>query len=357
MTYLVTHFWAWWMAALAIGAATAFLLPRRPERGALAGWLAWFGLAFVVGLPVALLHLLAGRAGLWLETGFALFAGFLAGAALGALAGGRSLREHEGWAVGLLPLALIWVGAGVLGGRSLEADLKRQASAVVEKLGGDAAQIEVEGRDVRLPRDASRAEAERRIAQIAGVRRIVESDASEAKRLAADDVAAHADLAPTAVPAAPAEPTPAAPKEAPLPPARAELEQSAASKPESDSRGAEPTARAGELDAAACHKAVAATLAEEPIRFARSGAGIRRVSSGALEKVTGLLKRCPTAAVEVRGLGDAADPGERSLARARAERVADYLWRMGVDRGRLVAEGRPAAGAEPGVELIVGPRH
>ncbi|MBY6240561.1 hypothetical protein [Methylosinus sp. Sm6] len=342
MTYLVTHFWAWWMAALAIGAATALALARRPERGALAGWLAWFGLAFIVGLAVAVLHLLAGRAGLWLETGLALFAGFLAGAALGALAGGRSLREHEGWAVGLLPLALVFVGANLFAGRSLEAELQRQARAVVEKLGGDAARVEAAGRDVLLPRDAaSRAEAEHGIAQIIGVRRILAADAppaDEEKRVASAEPPAQA-------------PTPADPKEPPARPTRPadEAIRGVVAK-------AEPAPPAGELDAAACHEAVAATLVEEPIRFTRSGVGIRRVSSGALDKVAALLKRCPAAAVEVRGLGDAADPGERKAAGARAERVADYLGRMGVERGRLIAQGRPMAGAEPGVELVVGHR-
>ncbi|HEY8260318.1 MAG TPA: OmpA family protein [Methylosinus sp.] len=345
MTYLVTHFWAWWMSALALGSATALVVARRPERGEIAGWLAWFGLAFLVGLPVAYLHLLSGRAGLWLETGLALFAGFLAGAALGALAGGRSLRDHEGWAAGLVPLALVWIGAGLFGGRSLESDLQRQASSVVEKLGGDPALLEAAGRDVLLPAGVQgRDEAQRRIAQIAGVRRVVEIEAP----------------APSAPEAPPAEPSSAEPAMAPPePPSRPPAIESVASpEPVANRAAAEAVPATGELDAEACRKAVAATLAEEPIRFARNGVGIRRASSGALEKVTGLLKRCPSAKVEARGHADDGDP-QGKLARARAERVADYLWRMGLERGRLeatVAEARGGA-ANGGVELIVSPRH
>ncbi|BGE87425.1 MULTISPECIES: hypothetical protein [Methylosinus] len=342
MIFLVTHFWVWWMAALAIGAATALLLARAPERGALAGWLAWFGLAVLAGLPVAALHLLSGRAGLWLETGLALFLAFLVGAALGALAGGRSLREHEGWAVGLLPLALIVVGANVVGGRSLEAELARRAVAAIETFGGDPARIVVEGRDLLLTRDASAAEAERKIAQIAGVRRlvVVEAPVSEAPRVA------------TAEPSA-TDPAPA--------PAEAKKQPSAALRqagPETSvsldpgpngQRGAESAATSsGILDAVSCQRAVATILTEYPIRFTRN-AGIRRMSSGALEKISSLLQRCPAARVEVRAYGEAGN--------ARAERVTEYLARMGVERGRLSATSSPEnAEAPQGVEIVIGPR-
>jgi outer membrane protein OmpA-like peptidoglycan-associated protein len=348
MTYLVTHFWAWWMSALVLGAATALIVARRPERGGLAGWLAWFGLAFLAGLPVAYLHLLSGRAGLWLETGLALFAGYIAGAALGALAAGRSLRDHEGWAAGLVPLALIWICAGVLGGRSLESDLERQASRVVEKLGGGPTRLEVAGRDVRLPLGPrSGDEAQRKIAQIGGVRRVVEVDApTPAPQLDAP--------APEAAAAASPAPGPAPPE----PGRPAETGSVAPPEPKAAGKRAavEVVPATGELDAAACQKAVAATLADEPIRFARNGVGVRRASSGALGKVIALLERCPTARVEVRGRSDRADPHGK-LARARAERVADYLWRMGLDRGRLeAAAALGTGGAAAGVELIVSPR-
>lgn len=178
MIYLLTHFWAWCASAFAVGVATALSIVRRSERGPVAGWLVWFVLAFAAGVPVAALGLLPGRSGFWLETALLLFPAFLAGAAAGALLGRHSLRDNEGWALGLVPLALIWLGAGFLAGRSTEQDLRRKAASAIEKIGGDPAYVDVAGRDVLLPRDApNRAAAAEEIAHIPGVRGIAEVDA------------------------------------------------------------------------------------------------------------------------------------------------------------------------------------
>lgn len=172
------HFWAWGASAFAVGVATALSIARRSERGPVAGWLVWFVLAFAAGVPVAALGLLPGRSGFWLETALLLFPAFLAGAAAGALLGRHSLRDNEGWALGLVPLALIWLGAGFLAGRSTEQDLRRKAASAIEKIGGDPAYVDVAGRDVLLPRDApNRAAAAEEIAHIPGVRGIAEVDA------------------------------------------------------------------------------------------------------------------------------------------------------------------------------------
>ncbi|WP_036289384.1 hypothetical protein [Methylosinus sp. PW1] len=178
MTYLLTHFWAWGVSAFAVGIATALSIARRSERGPVAGWLVWFALAFAAGLPVAMLGLLPGRSGFWLETALLLFPAFLLGAAVGALIGRHSLRDNEGWALGLVPLALIWLGAGILAGRSMEQDLRRRAASAIEKIGGDPAYLDVAGRDVLLPRNApNRAAAAEEIAHIPGVRGIADVDA------------------------------------------------------------------------------------------------------------------------------------------------------------------------------------
>ncbi|WP_018264530.1 hypothetical protein [Methylosinus sp. LW4] len=178
MTYLLTHFWAWGVSAFAVGIATALSIARRSERGPVAGWLVWFALAFAAGLPVAMLGLLPGRSGFWLETALLLFPAFLLGALVGALIGRHSLRDNEGWALGLIPLALIWLGAGILAGRSMEQDLRRKAASAIEKIGGDPAYLDVAGRDVLLPRNApNRAAAAEEIAHIPGVRGIADVDA------------------------------------------------------------------------------------------------------------------------------------------------------------------------------------
>ncbi|HEY8065685.1 MAG TPA: hypothetical protein VIF40_13330 [Methylosinus sp.] len=420
MTYLLTHFWAWGVSAFAVGLATALSVARRSERGPVAGWLVWFALAFAAGLPVAMLGLLPGRSGFWLETGLLLFPAFLVGAGLGALLGRHSLRDNEGWAIGLLPLALIWLGADVLATRSVEQDLKRKAASVIEKLGGDPAYLDVAGRDIRLPRDAAnRAAAEAEIAQIPGVRRIADVDglagsaaknyenAVTARRAAREGEASPppaSGIAPApdsaepppngakgagapAAPSGPAakskdqarngvKPAPAAPPAiapdlarpvapgstaAPSEPARS---ATATGEPEQSAAAAAIPA-SGELDVPTCQRALTGALAREPVRFSRQGAGVRRASTGALDKAIGLLQRCPQTEVDVRVRAEGGDRPARTLARDRAARIVDYLGRMGVERGRLsvagesgrpVSKGAPEAESGSGVDFLLSPR-
>ncbi|MBG0808643.1 hypothetical protein IY145_04565 [Methylosinus sp. H3A] len=428
MTYLLTHFWAWGVSAFAVGLATALSVARRSERGPVSGWLVWFALAFAAGLPVAALELLPGRSGFWLETGLLLFPSFLAGAALGALIGGHSLRDNEGWAIGLIPLALMWLGADFLAGRSVEQDLKRKAASVIEKVGGDPAYLDVAGRDILLPRDAAkRAAAEAEIAHIPGVRRIADVDglagsaaksfenAVTARRAAREDeasappasgVAPNGAEGPAQTPqngqppaanggpgaASPAAPSGSAPKSkdqmrsgakpAPTTPvavapelARPSGAASASSEPAppaapaasgpDQSEAERPIPASGELDVPTCQKALTAALAREPVRFSRRGAGVRRASTGALDKAIGLLQRCPQSEVEVRVRAEGGDRAARTLARDRAARVVDYLGHMGVERGRLsvagesgrpVSKDAPESASGSGVDFQLSPR-
>lgn len=334
MIDLVSHFWAWGLSALAVGVAAAIFVRRRPARGFVARWLIWFGLAFMAGLPVAYLQLLSGRQGLWLETGLALFAAFIVGAALGALLVARSLREHEGWALGLIPLALIWWGADTFGRGRLEQEIRRSATSAAERVGGDPLALDVAGRDVLLPRDAAnRDAAAAEMARIPGVRRVAEVDAPPRAAAGAHEQA----LAPRRVsPAEKTEPAAAAkPPPQPEPPQPPRDEATTAAAPSAPSPS-------GELDASACQAALSATLAEEPIQFRRGSASIRRVSTGVLDRVIRDLKRCPRAKIEVRGYGDSGDVDSHRLGRERAERVVDYLGRMGLERSRLTAAGQAA---------------
>lgn len=375
MIYLVAHFWAWWLSALAVGVATALTVARRPEQRRLAGWLVWLGLAFAAGLPVAYLHLLSGRPGFWLETGLALFAGFIIGAAFGSLIGGRSLRDHEAWAIGLIPLALVWWGADALAGRTLEQDLRRKAASAVERVGGDPLYLDVAGRDVLLPRDAANRDASAaEIARIPGVRRVAEVDGLSGHAAKAYEQAVAAKRA-TPKSETPRSETPVA---TPSEPARKEQEgfrpavKPAPAASTGEKAPAEDAAQShaviaalppsGDLDAAACQAALSATLAQEPIQFKRNSASIRRLSTGVLERLTLLVKRCPRAKIEVRGYGDVGGEGQRELSRQRAERVVDYLSRMGVERARLAAAGssRPVSKDEDAdsrmIEFVVDPR-
>ena len=114
MDSLLSHLGLWLAAILAIGVVTAQKRRRAETDGGLSPWLGWGLLAFVLGLVVAGVGALPGRAGLWLDSGLASYAAFLIGCVAGALGRGGSLREHREWALGLLPATLLWLGANAV---------------------------------------------------------------------------------------------------------------------------------------------------------------------------------------------------------------------------------------------------
>ncbi|HEY8125417.1 MAG TPA: OmpA family protein [Methylocystis sp.] len=105
--------WPWLLACFAIGAAAGALTRRAPENGLVARWLVWTALAFGIGVLLVRLGALAAAAP-FVESALAAYAVLIIGAALGALARHRSIWAHEGWAVGLVAAALLWVGAIVI---------------------------------------------------------------------------------------------------------------------------------------------------------------------------------------------------------------------------------------------------
>jgi predicted flap endonuclease-1-like 5' DNA nuclease len=69
MYYLLATYWTWFVVALLAGGAIGYWSSwRRASEGWLGRWPWWAVIAFVVGLVVAVLHGLPGRAGLYLET-------------------------------------------------------------------------------------------------------------------------------------------------------------------------------------------------------------------------------------------------------------------------------------------------
>lgn len=351
MTSLVSHFWVWLSSALIVGFVTAILFRQPAGHGKIAAWLRWFGLAFAAGLPVAFLHILPGRAGAYLESGLATFAAFLAGCALGALFSGRSLRHHEVWALGLVPAALIWWSSNLFAGRTLEADLKQKVASLVEGAGGDPLTLDIAGRDVLLPSDVTdRAALADKIEGVSGVRVVIAIDkvTGLAATLPEEALAAAVAPAPSADEKEGSAPAGKGPPESPSaskPPAElAAREEPRKNAPSSEEKTRDPAAvlaalpPTGALDATACQAALSATLALEKIQFQNKSASIRRVSTGVMEKLTVLLKRCPNVTIEVGGHTDAMGQA-KELSQQRAERVVDYLARMGVGRGRLKAVG------------------
>src|SRR4051812_16196043 len=68
MFYDIASF-PWWLLAVAlVGVLVGWVsYADAPRRGWFEGWTTWGAVAFVVGLVVAVLKLLPGKAGLWLE--------------------------------------------------------------------------------------------------------------------------------------------------------------------------------------------------------------------------------------------------------------------------------------------------
>ncbi|MCX7900484.1 MAG: hypothetical protein N2444_10490, partial [Methylocystis sp.] len=145
------HLWFWLLASFSTGMLAGALTRSAPRRGSVARWLIWSALAFAVGLVVAGLGVLQGAAGANLESALGCFSAFLAGAAAGACAAHHTLRGHEGWAIGLLPAALIWLAATQFGAPAFERDLTRRVGEVAARNGVDASDIKVAGRDLSAP--------------------------------------------------------------------------------------------------------------------------------------------------------------------------------------------------------------
>src|SRR5579862_4039446 len=69
MSYDISMFWPWLLAALILGGIVGWLSDRwGSDEPLFHGWRKWAVIAWVIGLILAALHWLPGRAGLWLET-------------------------------------------------------------------------------------------------------------------------------------------------------------------------------------------------------------------------------------------------------------------------------------------------
>jgi outer membrane protein OmpA-like peptidoglycan-associated protein len=394
---VVVSLWVWLLGALAVGALTGYLVQRPPRERGIAAWLLWAGLAFGAGLLAAFLGVFTGWAGLRLESALVVFAAFIAGSAAGALARGGSLREHEGWALGLIPAGLIWWGATLFAAPDFEAELKKKVIAEIERAGGNGAGVEVTGRDVTLPKSlADVSGLASSIAHLAGVRRIATSDVvttagvtdTEAPRDASGDTSA-AEKAPAekgwadpglGVPAGGgaeksgarpggkgregADKTTAAEGAARRAPSAAKDAAKAGASRTGAPRTGAPSAgetaprigkdkasailaalpAKGEIDAATCQAALSATVALEKIQFRSASASIRLVSAKVLDQLAALLQRCPNVKVEIGGHTDnvGADEDNDALSQRRADAVVTYLQREGVARGRLTGVGHGA---------------
>lgn len=133
----IPRLWPWLLACFAIGAGAGAVTRRAPENGVVARWLIWTALAFGVAALVVRLGAVADATS-FIKGALAAYAVFIVGAALGALARHRSMAAHEGWAVGLIAAALVWVGAMVIDRSGHDEGLRRRYAQPIERLGTEA---------------------------------------------------------------------------------------------------------------------------------------------------------------------------------------------------------------------------
>jgi outer membrane protein OmpA-like peptidoglycan-associated protein len=367
MAYVVSQLWIWLLGAFVVGALTAILVRQPEEKRWIAGWMLWACLALLAASAVAGVGALAGRAALYVESGVASFATFLLGGVFGTRFTSGSLREHRGWALGLGPLALIWLGVCFFATAGLEADLKQRIGRAIE--GGDLMKFEVEGRDILLPQDvADRAKLVDKILDVNGVRLVADGGDGKYRALAESPERAPAPDA-RANAAAPAEKSaqPAFRGESEAPRVIASIPQTqvaaVVNAPSGRKEGLVQTASrdenlsanlasaadrakaaaavlakvpaAGELDAETCQAALSATVTLEKIEFGNASAKIRFVAGPILDKIAALLKRCQGVRVEIGVHMDAGGAANQKLSQQRAEKLISYLEREGVARGLL----------------------
>jgi hypothetical protein len=84
MLFDLASYPVWLVAALAIGMVIGWqTYSAAPQRYWRDGWIVWGALAFVIGVIVAVLKLLSGRYGLWLEIALLISAFYIAGCFVG----------------------------------------------------------------------------------------------------------------------------------------------------------------------------------------------------------------------------------------------------------------------------------
>lgn len=332
MLNFLLHLWFWLLVAFCVGVA-AGLLTRPAPTGPIARWLMWTALAALAGAAVVAFDALPGAGGLCLESALATLLAFLAGAALATLASGRSLRAHEGWALGLIPAALVWWGATLFAAPAWQAKLRDRLTTLVERAGFEASTVTLAGHDVVATPDIaadSRLMAE--IAATPGVRRVT--------------AGAPKDVAATTPPTR--EPAREPPHEAASQTPAAALTQAEPPRPAMTPERARAVLAAlptGLLERAACQAALDAITTLAPARFREAGVAIHRDTAEALDHAAALIRRCASATIEVTGradnVGDAAS--NLTLSQRRAEAVVYYLRREGVGDHPLRAVGVGAA--------------
>ncbi len=308
MDSLLLHLGLWLAAIVAIGVVTANRRRGAEAGGGLSPWLGWGLIAFALGLVVAGVGALPGRAGLWLDSGLAAYAAFLIGCVAGALGRGGSLREHREWALGLLPATLLWLGANAV----------------------EIPRIEAARSEAAAPPNEDRATADNRAPAAADPKaEFLESARRQAENLARSQAAQRE------------EPEAGAGDRTGSVAIQNLTPQQRAARLEAARATLAKLPTSGALEPPACQQALDASQRVSKALFAPGSYEITRAAATALDQLTPILRRCPDAKVEIAGhtdnVGDAAS--NQALSKLRAEAVLRYLVAQGVPAARLSAAG------------------
>jgi outer membrane protein OmpA-like peptidoglycan-associated protein len=373
MLYVVSQLWAFLLAIFFVGILTSILVRQPEEKRWMAPWMKWAFLAFAAAAVVAVMGAVVERAGFYVENGLASFLAFLLGCFIGTRFTRGSLREHKGWAIGLVPVAVLWLVGNAVVAPRIEADLRQKVGKAVEANGADAGRFSVAGRDVVFSNDSPKPQALiDSVQDIDGVRLVTglepqkaaaqnpesaENKPSEPAGEAASQSAPPLRESPLAqesqqkrppaqIGAPSAEPAPVAEK----PPADEQLSLHApaiaqvAPAPAAqtiESVKAEPPAAPSPVgtEAIACQSAVLKAIGKDEITFARGGVKIPPALTSLLDKIAVVLKKCPSVKFEIGVHMDAGGAANTALSQRRAERLVDYFEREGVAHGRLTGVG------------------
>jgi outer membrane protein OmpA-like peptidoglycan-associated protein len=397
MLYVVSQLWPFLLSIFFVGVLTAVLVRQPEEKRWIATWLKWAVLAYAAAAVVAVMGAVIERAGFYVENGLASFAAFLIGCFIGTRFTRGSIRENKGWAIGLVPAAILWLIGNAVVAPRIETDLRQRVGRAVEATGAAGGAFTVAGRDVAFadgaPKPAALLDA---VQDVDGVRLVTGLEPQKA-------TAQNSELAENKPPESPGEATsPTAPpmRESPLaqesrqeqrPPtqigAPAAEPAPIAEKPPADEQlslhapeiaqvapapagpqaiegpKAEPqsASKPGETDVAACQAAIMKATGNDEITFVRGTAKIPAPSASVLDKIVVILKKCPLAKFEVRVHMDTGGAQNAALSQLRSQRLVEYFEREGVAKGRLVGVGygdkrRSTAGAAskqaPHVEFL-----
>jgi predicted flap endonuclease-1-like 5' DNA nuclease len=147
MYYLLATYWMWFVVALLAGGAIGYWSSwRRASEGWLGRWPWWAVIAFVVGLVVAFLHGLPGRAGLYLETLLLLSFWYAIGGLLGIWLGRARSQD-----------ALVTANAAEDARLAVAAKGTEEARNAVAAKAAEEARLAAEAKAVEDARDAATA--------------------------------------------------------------------------------------------------------------------------------------------------------------------------------------------------------